>query len=71
MRDMNHAYKAAMHDAEAVLVPKVTRWGPATDEELAARRDAACAIDGAGCDMPEGGLSADAEWLLEMSKWVK
>ena len=33
--------------------------------------DEAAAIDGAGCDMPEGGLSAAAEWALELADWFK
>ena len=65
------SYKTAMRDAQNVLEPTPNRWGPATADELQAIKDAAAAIDGAGCDMPEGGLSAAAELAIELADWLK
>jgi hypothetical protein len=42
------------------------KWGRSTADEIAELRDASAAFDGAGCNMPEGGLSDHDVMMAEL-----
>lgn len=69
---MTTTYSTAYQSAAAhhALAPLGAGWGPASDDELRALRDAACAYDATGCDMPEGGLTPAQEWAIEFASWI-
>lgn len=63
--DLHQAYKVATVEHLRSHLQSAG-WGPSTDDELAAMRDAACAYDGAGCDMSTGGLTDDEIFLANI-----
>ena len=63
------SYGLAAFDAVNATIGPWTQWGPANDAYRAAEQDILDAFAGAGCKMPEGGLTADQEWRLELAEW--